>query len=127
MLAAGITEVEVLLPPRVTVIPTGSELIPPGQPVEPGQIIEFNSTILTGYLRQWGADAQASAPVGDEPAKLKEAIERAAQTSDIVITNAGASAGTKDFSAKILESLGKVIVSRCGNQTRQTSNSRTHR
>ena len=110
MLAAGITEVEVLLPPRVTVIPTGSELIPPGQTVEPGQIIEFNSMILTGYLRQWGADAHASAPVDDEPAKLKEAIERAAQTSDIVITNAGASAGTKDFSAKILESLGKVVV-----------------
>ena len=110
MLAAGITEVEVLIPPRVTVIPTGSELIPPGQTVEPGQIIEFNSRILAGYLHQWGADAHASAPVDDEPAKLKAAIERAVQTSDIVITNAGASAGTKDFSAKILKSLGEVIV-----------------
>ncbi len=110
MLAAGITEVEVLVPPRVTVIPTGSELIPPGQPVEPGEIVEFNSTILIGYLRLWGADAHGSAPVDDEPAKLKEAIEHAAQTSDIVITNAGASAGTKDFSANILKSLGEIIV-----------------
>ena len=110
MLAAGITEIEVLVPPRVTVIPTGSELIAPGQPVEPGQIIEFNTRILTGYLRQWGADARASEPVSDEPAKLKEAIENAAHSSDLVITNAGASAGTKDFSANILNSLGKIIV-----------------
>ena len=110
MLAAGITEVEILIPPRVTVIPTGSELIPPGQPVKPGQIIEFNTTILTGYLRQWGADAHSHEPVMDDPKKLKEAIENAAKQSDIVFTNAGASAGTKDFSAKILSSLGKIIV-----------------
>ncbi len=110
MLAAGITEVETLIPPRVSVIPTGSELIPPGQPVKPGQIIEFNTRILTGYLRQWGADAHAREPVMDDPEKLKEAIEQAAESSDIVFTNAGASAGSKDFSAKILSSLGKIIV-----------------
>lgn len=110
MLAAGITEVEILIPPRVTVIPTGSELISPGQTVEPGQIIEFNSRILTGYLRQWGADAHAHEPVKDDPVKLKEAIETAARSSDLVITNAGASAGTRDFSAKILNTLGKIIV-----------------
>ncbi len=110
MLAAGITEVDVLAPPRVTVIPTGSELIAPGTPVAPGKIIEFNTRILTGYLRQWGADAHATEPVGDDPAKLKEAISRAAKSSDIVITNAGASAGTKDFSAGTLNSLGKIIV-----------------
>jgi putative molybdopterin biosynthesis protein len=110
MLAAGISEVETRVPPRVSVIPTGSELIPPGQPVKPGQIIEFNTRILTGYLRQWGADAHAQEPVMDDPEKLKEAIEQATATSDIVFTNAGASAGTKDFSAKILNSLGKIIV-----------------
>ena len=110
MLAAGITEVETRVPPRVSVIPTGSELIPPGQPVKPGQIIEFNTRILTGYLRQWGADAHAQEPVMDDPEKLKEAIEQATATSDIVFINAGASAGTKDFSAKILSSLGKIIV-----------------
>lgn len=110
MLAAGITEVETLIPPRVTVIPTGSELIPPGQTVEPGQIIEFNTRILTGYLRQWGADAHAHEPVKDDPVILKEAIEAAVRSSDLVITNAGASAGTKDFSAKILDTLGRIIV-----------------
>ncbi len=110
MLAAGITEVETLIPPRVTVIPTGSELISPGQVVEPGQIIEFNTRILTGYLRQWGADAHSHAPVKDDPEKLKEAIETAVKSSDLVITNAGASAGTKDFSARILRELGEIIV-----------------
>lgn len=110
LLAAGITQVELLVPPRVTVIPTGNELIPPGQAVNPGQIIEFNTRILTGYLRQWGADARGIAPVDDDPLKLQEAIQKAVESSDIVITNAGASAGTKDFSANILGTLGKIIV-----------------
>ena len=110
MLAAGITEVEVLVPPRVTVIPTGSELIDPGQTVQPGQIIEFNSRILTGQLREWGADAVAQKAVEDDPVQLKEVIKEAAASSDIVVTNAGASAGTKDFSAAILGDLGEVVV-----------------
>lgn len=110
MLAAGIIKIEVLIPPRITVIPTGSELITPGQDGKPGQIIEFNSCVLTGYLREWGAEAHAHEPVTDDPEKLREAIRAAAKTSDIVITNAGASAGTKDFSTEVLGSLGKVIV-----------------
>ena len=110
MLASGITEIEVIIPPKVTVIPTGSELIPPGKTVQPGQIIEFNSRILSGYLNQWGATAVSHPPVKDEPERLKEAIASAAESSDIVVTNAGASAGTKDFSSDILASLGNVIV-----------------
>ena len=110
MLAAGVTEVSVVTPPRVIVIPTGSELIAPGTRGKPGEIIEFNSRILDGYLRQWGADVKAHTPVSDDPELLKEAIRKAAAESDILITNAGASAGTMDFSTDVLGSLGRVIV-----------------
>ena len=110
MLATGITGIQVKRPPRALVIPTGSELIQPGRQAEPGQIIEFNSRILAGYLKEWGADAGRGAPVPDEPESLRQAIMEAVRDNDIVILNAGASAGTKDFTAQVLSEIGTVIV-----------------
>jgi putative molybdopterin biosynthesis protein len=110
MLATGVTEILVQRPPKAHVIPTGSELIEPDCQPRPGQIIEFNSRILAGYLREWGAEASRSLPVIDNPDLLKKALLEAAETNDIVVLNAGASAGTHDFSAKVLAEIGKVIV-----------------
>ncbi len=110
MLAAGIVEVGVVSRPRATIIPTGSELIEPGQRVEPGQIIEFNSRVLSGFLKQWGATVTVHPPVEDNQDRLAEAIRFAAANSDVVFTNAGASAGTRDFSTTVLERIGTVIV-----------------
>jgi putative molybdopterin biosynthesis protein len=110
MLATGVTEILVKRPPRAVVIPTGSELIQPGEQARPGQIIEFNSRVLAGYLQEWGADAHRAAPVADNPENLRQTILAATQENDIVILNAGASAGTKDFTATVLGDLGKVIV-----------------
>ncbi len=110
MLATGVTEVKVQRQPRAHVIPTGSELIQPNQQPKPGQIIEFNSRILAGYLNEWGADASRGLPVVDNPELLKRALIAAADENDLVILNAGASAGTKDYSAKVLAEIGKIIV-----------------
>jgi putative molybdopterin biosynthesis protein len=110
MLGANVTKVKVRKKPSVIVLPTGSELVQPEQPVEPGNIIEFNSRILAGYVKEWGADAQRSEIIIDEPAILKEAIASAVEQYDMVITNAGASVGTKDFTADVLRDLGEVIV-----------------
>ncbi|MBB5349365.1 molybdopterin biosynthesis protein [Desulfoprunum benzoelyticum] len=110
MLATGVTELWVQCPPKAIAIPTGSELIQPGQVGQPGQIIEFNSRILAGYLNEWGAVARRSAPIPDDPLKLKEAILAAVADNDIVILNAGASAGTRDYTSQVLAEVGKVIV-----------------
>lgn len=110
MLATGVTEINIRRPPKVLVIPTGSELIQPGQAVKPGQIIEFNSRILAGYLKEWGAEARGSAPVIDDPQHLRRAISKAVQENDIVVINAGASAGTRDYTSNVLEELGEVVV-----------------
>ncbi|MBM9602627.1 molybdopterin biosynthesis protein [Desulfopila inferna] len=110
MLATGITEVTVKRSPRILVIPTGTELVQPGQSAEPGQIIEFNSRILAGYLNQWGGEARRSLPVTDEPVLLEEAILAAVKDNDMVVLNAGASAGTKDFTSSVLSKIGEVIV-----------------
>ena len=110
MLATGVTEVWVQCPPRAIAIPTGSELIQPGQIGQPGQIIEFNSRILAGYLNDWGAVARRGTPVPDDPDKLREAITAAVADNDIVVLNAGASAGTRDYTSQVLSEIGRVIV-----------------
>lgn len=110
MLATGVTEVLVREAPRMTVIPTGSELIQPGETPAPGRIIEFNSRILAGYLNEWGAVARRSAPVSDDQDKLRQAIGDAVKDNDIVVINAGASAGTRDYTSTILAELGEVVV-----------------
>lgn len=110
MLATGVTSIAVKQPPKVQVIPTGSELIQPGNTPQPGQIIEFNSRILAGYLNEWGAVATGALPVSDDKEQLKAAIREAVSENDIVVMNAGASAGTRDYTSTILAELGEVIV-----------------
>lgn len=110
MLATGVTSILVQRKPKATVIPTGSELIQPDAAPKPGEIIEFNSRILAGYLQEWGADASRHAPVKDDPELLRTALKKAAAENDLVILNAGASAGTRDYSASVLAEIGEVII-----------------
>lgn len=110
MLATGVTEIKVKRSPRAHVIPTGSELIQPNQKPKAGQIIEFNSRILAGYLNEWGADTSRGLPVVDNPELLQRALLEAAAENDLVVLNAGASAGTRDYSAKVLGEVGEIIV-----------------
>jgi putative molybdopterin biosynthesis protein len=110
MLATGVTKIVIKTAPQITVIPTGSELIQPGTTPAPGQIIEFNSRILAGYLNDWGAVAKGAAPVTDDKDKLRAAIGEAVKNNGIVIMNAGASAGTRDYTSTVLAELGEVIV-----------------
>ena len=58
--AAGITEIPVRRQPRVAIIPTGNELVPAGFIVrsKPGDIVEFNTLMLAGMVREWGGDAE---------------------------------------------------------------------
>lgn len=110
MLATGVTSITVQRKLCATVIPTGSELIQPETAPKPGEIIEFNSRILAGYLQDWGVDANRSAPVQDDPQLLRAALKKAVSENDLVVLNAGASAGSRDFSADVLAEIGQVIV-----------------
>ncbi len=110
MLATGVNTVSVRPRPRVLVIPTGSELVQPGEPVAPGNIIEFNSRILAGYLTQWGAAPARAGCVPDDPRALEDILKKSVPEYDLVVINAGASAGTEDHTLRVLERLGRVIV-----------------
>jgi len=110
MLATGLTQVKVRRKPTALVIPTGSELVQPGNPLQPGNIIEFNSRVLAGYLTEWGMQAERSPIVTDKPAALKKALQAAVASYDIVIVNAGASAGSKDHTAGVIGELGEIVL-----------------
>jgi len=110
ILAAGHQQVEVLARPVVTVIPTGDELVAPGSTPRAGEIVEFNGTIICGYLRQWGAAPVLHEIVPDQPELLLAAVKRALTVSDLVIINAGSSAGREDYTAGIIQQLGQVLA-----------------
>lgn len=108
--ASGNTTVTVSRKPKVAVLPTGSELVPIGKPPEAGEIIEFNSLVLAAQVESWGGEAQQFPITPDDMPRLREAVQQAADTHDLVLVNAGSSAGSEDFSAAVIASLGKLLV-----------------
>ncbi|GIW40597.1 MAG: molybdopterin biosynthesis protein [Candidatus Binatia bacterium] len=110
LLAGGCLEVSVRALPRVAILPTGSELVEPERVPSPGEIVEFNSRILAGFVREWGGVPDRLAPVPDDPQKLVEAIRSAAESHDVVLVIAGSSAGAKDYTVHAVRELGRVLV-----------------
>jgi len=108
--AAGIAELPVRRKPTVAVMPTGTELVQIGSPLKPGDIIEFNSLILGGMVDEWGGSSVTRQPVSDDYDRLKATIQEAVATSDIVVINAGSSAGSEDYTASLVEDLGELVV-----------------
>ena len=108
--AAGIAKVQVRRRPRVAVIPTGSELVAVGAEAAPGEIVEFNSIILAGLVEEWGGSAARLAPVPDDFGKLSDALIEVLRGHDIVVINAGSSAGSEDYTARLVEEMGELIV-----------------
>jgi putative molybdopterin biosynthesis protein len=110
MLAGGHTEISVRRSPRVAVIPTGSEIVEPGTPLKRGDIIEFNSQVLGGLAREWGAEFMRMPIVPDDISKIRGALLDAHSKADLIVINAGASAGSEDYTAKVIAELGEVLV-----------------
>ncbi len=107
---AGHDSVIVRRRPRVAILPTGTELIPPGAPVRPGDIIEFNSLMLAGLVERCGGVATRLDPLPDDFQLIREAVEKALETHDVVIINAGSSAGSEDYTAQVVQELGHLFA-----------------
>ena len=109
MIAGGVLEIEVIRKPTVGIIPTGDEIIPPCTDPKPGDILEFNGSIFSAMVRQWGAEARVYPIVPDRYDRIKAMVEQAASECDLVILNAGSSAGREDFSARVIQEVGQVL------------------
>lgn len=109
MIAGGVLEVAVIARPVVGIIPTGDEIVPPCADPKPGDILEFNSSIFSAMLNNWGAETIVYPIVPDQFDKIQEMVAKASEECDMVILNAGSSAGREDYSAKVIQSLGEVL------------------
>jgi len=113
LLAAGVTRVTVRRRPLVAIIPTGTELVPVTEldrELPPDRLPEFNSTILSGLVAEAGGVPEVKPIVPDDPGALAAALKAAIAAADLVLINAGSSAGTEDYTYQAIDSLGEVLV-----------------
>jgi putative molybdopterin biosynthesis protein len=108
--AAGYQEIEVARKPKVGIIPTGTELVPIGTKLKAGDILEYNSLVLAAQIKSMGGEPTRLSITKDDFEAICERVTDAAQTHDLILLNAGSSAGAEDFSAKVVERLGTLLV-----------------
>jgi molybdopterin molybdotransferase len=106
--AVGRSRLRVRPRPRVVVVSTGSELVEPGTPLEPGQIYDSNSVALTTACIESGAIAYRVGIIPDDGKKLLGALEDQLVRADVLVTSGGVSVGAYDVVKEVLSRLGTV-------------------
>jgi molybdopterin molybdotransferase len=105
--AAGVTEVVVHGRPRVAILSTGDEVVPPSTPVlAPGQVRDATASALAGLVRDAGGDPHLYGIVGDDASALRTALGAAVRDADLVVVSAGSSVGARDETAAVVSQLG---------------------
>jgi molybdopterin molybdotransferase len=102
--------------PRVAVLSTGSELVPPGQPLGPGQIHDSNGYAIAAAASELGADARHVGLVADDADSFLAALEAEIAGADLLITTGGVSAGAYDTVKEVLSQVGGVVFEKVAMQ-----------
>jgi len=116
LVGAGVFSIKVWEKPRVAIIPTGTELIhhrdvEEKDTLKQNKIIEYNSLVLAGLVRECNGIPIVYGIVPDVEENIREALKKAIESeAHVVIINAGSSAGSKDFTASIINEMGEVLV-----------------
>ena len=108
--AIGCVQVPVVKKPRVGILSTGDELVPPEQQPGPGQIRDVNGPMLQALFAAAGAEVDYYGILKDEEKQLKAAVKSAENTCDLVVISGGSSVGVKDATCRIIESLGTLLL-----------------
>lgn len=106
LMALGVIEVVVSKRPRVGILSTGDEVIPPGETPAPGQVRDVNSFMLGALVERAGGIPRSYGILPDQRARLLEAAREAHSQSDLVIIAAGSSVSTRDMTAGVIQELG---------------------
>lgn len=106
----GVEEVKVVEKPKITVIPTGEELVSPGEEPGPGQTVQSNGIMITEFSDRWGGHASEDQVLSDQPVDLIEGLSRGMDESDVIVFTGGSSVGRRDRIVGVLEDQGEVLV-----------------
>lgn len=110
LLTSGNISVAVRAKPRIAILPTGTEIVPPGTTPTPGQVVESNSYMLAAMIEQWGGKPIKAAPVADDRELLRSEAQKALDSADALVVIAGSSAGRRDFTPDLFDDLGTLLV-----------------
>jgi len=110
LVALGITQVAVTIPPRVAIISTGDEVVPPDQPMAPGQVRDINSYTLAALVTRAGGEPIRYGIVPDDRQALEDAAAKAHAEADMVVMSAGSSVSYRDMSVDVIDGLGEPGV-----------------
>ncbi|MFT3895633.1 MAG: molybdopterin-binding protein [Anaerolineales bacterium] len=91
-------------------MPTGTELVPIGSDLKAGDILEYNSLVLAAQVKAMGGEPTRFPITKDDFDLICQRVQEAAQDHDLVLLNAGSSAGAEDFSARVVEKLGTLLI-----------------
>ena len=113
----GIDAVEVSRRPRVAIISTGSELVSPGRPLEPGKIFDSNATTVASAVKDNGGVPDFLGVIPDDEEALRAVCNRAMDEFDVVILSGGTSKGAGDLTFGIIDSTANpgILVHGVGN------------
>jgi molybdopterin molybdotransferase len=106
--AVGVTEVEVFVRPRVAILSTGNEVVPPGTRLAPGQIYDVNRFTLIAVVAAHGAAPEPHEPIADTVDDLKDALDACAD-ADIIVFSGGSSVGERDLIVDLIAQRGQMI------------------
>jgi len=105
----GIEDIKVFDKPKVGIIPTGEEVIPPGSKPDKGEVIESNSIILKLMVKQWGGVPFIEEIIEDNPSKIGEAIKSNLK-KDIITLIGGSSVGDRDHAYEVIDDIGTIYT-----------------
>jgi putative molybdopterin biosynthesis protein len=103
--AIGAVDAVVYRRPRVGIISTGDEIIPPGEPMRPGRVYDSNARIIADAVRELGADPVVLGIVADDLSLLQQCFHKALAECDIVLLSGGTSKGSGDLSYRVVSDL----------------------
>ena len=112
----GVSPLPVVRRPKVAVLVTGDELVPPEATPRPGQIRDSNSVALRALVQQAGGEVVPFAPVGDEYDAVVDAFRRASELADLIVSSGGVAVGRYDFVKQAVEELGHIDLWRVAMQ-----------
>jgi putative molybdopterin biosynthesis protein len=103
--AIGVARVDVWHKPIVAILSTGDEIIAPGEPMEPAKVYDSNAQILSDAVRELGGEPMRLGIVGDDVTALRERLQQAIASADVVLLSGGTSKGAGDVSYRVVAEL----------------------